>query len=96
MSTTVPTLIGFDHIFADLLTGCSDAVASPSEAASLVRKLDCLAAAITALYAELHRTAPVGRAGADGRGGAGADARTRRRGQRRARDARACVTGKWR
>ena len=48
-----------------------------------MRKLDCLAAAITALYAELHRTAPVGRAGADGRGGgeAGRSRRARRRGR---------------
>ena len=57
VSTTVPMLIGFDHIFADLLTGCSAASActvAPSEAASLVSKLVCLGAATTALYAELE------------------------------------------
>ncbi|KAF8650235.1 hypothetical protein HU200_063990 [Digitaria exilis] len=59
---TVPALIGFDHVYSDLLSGrCSDAgafaVASPSEATSLVRKLDRLASATAALYAELETLA---------------------------------------
>ncbi|EES06336.1 uncharacterized protein LOC8077171 [Sorghum bicolor] len=54
-----PALMGFDHVYADLLAGrCSDAgafaVASHSDAASLVRRLDRLAAATAALYAELE------------------------------------------
>ncbi|TVU07165.1 hypothetical protein EJB05_47208, partial [Eragrostis curvula] len=55
---TVPALMGFDHVYADLLAGRSDAAAfaaaSPSDAAALVRKLDRLAAATAALYAELE------------------------------------------
>ncbi|XP_062185808.1 uncharacterized protein LOC133889306 [Phragmites australis] len=57
---TVPALLGFDHVYADLLAGRSDtaaaafAVASPSDATSLVRKLDRLAAATAALCAELE------------------------------------------
>jgi hypothetical protein len=55
---TVPALMGFDHVYADLLAGRSGAdtfaAASASEAASLVRKLDRLAAATAALYAELE------------------------------------------
>ncbi|CAD6261351.1 unnamed protein product [Miscanthus lutarioriparius] len=60
---TAPALMGFDHVYADLLAGrCSDAgalfaVASASDAASLVRKLDRLAAATAALYAELQALA---------------------------------------
>ncbi|KAF8666064.1 hypothetical protein HU200_053770 [Digitaria exilis] len=59
---TVPALLGFDHVYTDLLSGrCSDAgafaVASPSEATSLVRKLDRLASATAALYAELETLA---------------------------------------
>ncbi|KAF0922826.1 hypothetical protein E2562_002076 [Oryza meyeriana var. granulata] len=49
---TLPALLGFDHVYADLL-----AVASPSEATALVRKLDRLAAAMAALYAELEALA---------------------------------------
>jgi len=53
-----PALMGFDHVYADLLAGRSDAgafaVASASNAASLVRRLDRLAAATAALYAELE------------------------------------------
>ncbi|KAJ1270347.1 hypothetical protein BS78_06G047200 [Paspalum vaginatum] len=53
-----PALAGFGHVYADLLAGRSDAgafaVASPSDAASLVRKLDRLAAATAGLYAELE------------------------------------------
>ncbi|CAD6247947.1 unnamed protein product [Miscanthus lutarioriparius] len=53
-----PALMGFDHVYADLLAGRSDAgafaVASASDAASLVRRLDRLAAATAALYAELE------------------------------------------
>ncbi|CAL5035640.1 unnamed protein product [Urochloa decumbens] len=55
---TVPALMGFGHVYADLLAGRSGAAqlaaASPSDAASLVRKLDRLAAATAALYAELE------------------------------------------
>ncbi|KAL6650303.1 hypothetical protein ACP70R_009228 [Stipagrostis hirtigluma subsp. patula] len=57
---TLPALMGFDHVYADLLAGRSDAaaaafaVASPSDAAALVRKLDRLAAATAALYAEIE------------------------------------------
>ncbi|CAN6227285.1 unnamed protein product [Urochloa humidicola] len=56
---TAPALAGFGHVYADLLAGrCSGAgalaAASPSDAASLVRKLDRLAAATAALYAELE------------------------------------------
>ncbi|XP_062225212.1 uncharacterized protein LOC133923916 [Phragmites australis] len=57
---TLPALLGFDHVYADLLAGRSGtaaaafAVASPSDAAALVRKLDRLAAATAALYAELE------------------------------------------
>ncbi|CAN6275225.1 unnamed protein product [Urochloa humidicola] len=55
---TVPALMGFGHVYADLLAGRSGAaalaVASPSDAASLVRKLDRLASATAALYAELE------------------------------------------
>ncbi|KAF0918458.1 hypothetical protein E2562_024242 [Oryza meyeriana var. granulata] len=60
---TLPALLGFDHVYADLLAGRSDAaaaafaVASPSEATVLVRKLDRLAAATAALYAELEALA---------------------------------------
>ncbi|KAF0931330.1 hypothetical protein E2562_004479 [Oryza meyeriana var. granulata] len=60
---TLPALLGFDHVYADLLAGRSDAaaaafaVASPSEATALVRKLDRLAAATAALYAELEALA---------------------------------------
>ena len=53
-----PALMGFDHVYADLLAGRSDAgafaVASASNAASLVRRLDRLAAATAALYAKLE------------------------------------------
>ncbi|KAF0904725.1 hypothetical protein E2562_036255 [Oryza meyeriana var. granulata] len=49
---TLPALLGFDHVYADLL-----AVASPSEATALVRKLDRLAAAMAALYVELEALA---------------------------------------
>ena len=52
-----PTLMGFDHIYADLLARRSDAgafdIASISDAASLVRRLDHLATATAVLYAEL-------------------------------------------
>ncbi|CAL5018286.1 unnamed protein product [Urochloa decumbens] len=55
---TVPALMGFGHVYADLLAGRSGAAqlaaSSPSDAASLVRKLDRLAAATAALYAELE------------------------------------------
>uniref|UniRef100_A0A0D9W298 DUF668 domain-containing protein n=1 Tax=Leersia perrieri TaxID=77586 RepID=A0A0D9W298_9ORYZ len=60
---TLHALLGFDHVYADLLAGRSAAtatslaVATPSEAASLVRKLDRLAAATAALYAELEALA---------------------------------------
>ncbi|XP_066349784.1 protein PSK SIMULATOR 1-like [Miscanthus floridulus] len=61
---TVPALMGFDHVYADLLSGRSGAaagalftVASASDTASLVRKLDRLAAATAALYAELQALA---------------------------------------
>ncbi|CAD6251754.1 unnamed protein product [Miscanthus lutarioriparius] len=59
---TAPALMGFYHVYADLLAGrCSDAgafaVASHSDAASLVRRLDRLAAATAALYAELEALA---------------------------------------
>ncbi|KAL5214514.1 hypothetical protein ABZP36_003666 [Zizania latifolia] len=60
---TLPALLGFDHVYADLLAGRSDAataafaVASPSEATALVRKLDRLAATTAALYAELEALA---------------------------------------
>lgn len=64
-----PPLAGFDHVYADLLAGRSDAsgagvgagafaaVASASDAASLVRRLDRLAAATAALHAELQALA---------------------------------------
>ncbi|CAL5028720.1 unnamed protein product [Urochloa decumbens] len=55
---TVPALMGFGHVYADLLAGRSGAAqlaaSSPSDAASVVRKLDRLAAATAALYAELE------------------------------------------
>lgn len=57
---TAPPLVGFDHVYADLLAGRSGAtgalfaVASASDAASLVRRLDRLAAATAALYAALE------------------------------------------
>ncbi|KAL6841059.1 hypothetical protein ACP4OV_029028 [Aristida adscensionis] len=57
---TLPALMGFDHVYADLLAGRSDAAAaafaaaSPSDAAALVRKLDRLAGATAALYAEVE------------------------------------------
>ncbi|GJN12086.1 hypothetical protein PR202_ga30331 [Eleusine coracana subsp. coracana] len=52
---TTPALLGFDHVYADLLAGRSDAAAfAPSDAAALVRKLDRLAAATAGLYAELE------------------------------------------
>ncbi|GJN38452.1 hypothetical protein PR202_gb27490 [Eleusine coracana subsp. coracana] len=52
---TAPALLGFDHVYADLLAGRSDAAAfAPSDAAALVRKLDRLAAATAGLYAELE------------------------------------------
>ncbi|XP_066166131.1 protein PSK SIMULATOR 1-like [Oryza sativa Japonica Group] len=57
---TLPALLGFDHVYADLLAGRSDAAfaaASHSEATALVRKLDRLAAATAALYAELEALA---------------------------------------
>ncbi|KAF0926084.1 hypothetical protein E2562_021798 [Oryza meyeriana var. granulata] len=49
---TLPALLGFDHVYADPF-----AVASPSEATALVRKLDRLAAAMAVLYAELEALA---------------------------------------
>lgn len=59
---TLPALLGFDHVYADLLAGRSDAAAfSPADSAAadtrLFRKLDRLASATAALYAELDAVA---------------------------------------
>ncbi|PWZ23993.1 hypothetical protein Zm00014a_014231 [Zea mays] len=57
-----PALAGFGHVYADLLAGRADAgalaaVASRSDAAPLMRRLDRVAAATAALYAELDALA---------------------------------------
>uniref|UniRef100_A0A804P093 Uncharacterized protein n=1 Tax=Zea mays TaxID=4577 RepID=A0A804P093_MAIZE len=57
-----PALAGFGHVYVDLLASRADAgalaaVASRSDAAPLVRRLDRVAAATAALYAELDALA---------------------------------------